>query len=69
MTLVQVAVYEIQMGAYDYDRLAYTGRTGMAYLVPYYVGRNFIDTIARGERVKYRPRLQRETHEWSRGPH
>ena len=36
--------YEVQMGTYDYDRSGYTGRVGMAFLVPYYRGQNYIDT-------------------------
>jgi hypothetical protein len=35
--------YEVQMGMYDYDRRGYTGRVGMAYLVPYYRGMNYAD--------------------------
>ena len=31
------------MGMYDYDRRGYTGRVGMAYLVPYYRGMNYAD--------------------------
>ena len=34
--------YEVQMGMYDYDRRGYTGRVGMAYLVPYYRGMNML---------------------------
>lgn len=36
--------YEVQMGTFDYDRSGYTGRVGMAFLVPYYRGQNYIDT-------------------------
>ncbi|KAH8095764.1 hypothetical protein JL720_3088 [Aureococcus anophagefferens] len=36
--------HEVQMGTYDYDRSGYTGRVGMAFLVPYYRGQNYIDT-------------------------
>lgn len=40
-----VAAYEIQMGTYEYERASYTGATGRAYLVPYYHGKNYIDTV------------------------
>lgn len=38
--------YEVQMGTYDYDRRGYTGRVGMAFLVPYYRGLNYVDQAA-----------------------
>ena len=41
---VVTRTYEVQMGTYDYDRSGYTGRVGMAFLVPYYRGQNYIDT-------------------------
>ncbi|KAJ8608268.1 hypothetical protein CTAYLR_007265 [Chrysophaeum taylorii] len=39
------AAYEIQMGTYEYERSSFTGATGVAYLVPYYHGRSFVDTV------------------------
>ena len=39
------AVYEIQAGTYEYERSSYSGAVGTAYLVPYYRGRSFLDTV------------------------
>jgi len=45
-------VYEVQAGTYEYERSSFSGAVGAAYLVPYYAGRSFLDTVQREDVVR-----------------